>query len=66
MGHSHCSEIDKDGFEFFDNESIYANAGHWTTIKPSYVKIMKLKDKAYKVFLYNKDKESFSLKFFNF
>jgi len=60
MGHSHSSEIDKDGFKFLDNNSIYANAGHWTTSKPSYIKIVK--DKGYKVSLYKKNKEGFKVK----
>ena len=63
MGHSHSAEIDKDGFEFFNNESVYANAGYWTSSKPSYVKIVK--DKGYKVFLYKKNKNGFKSKFSN-
>ena len=59
MGHSHSSEIDKDGFEFFNNESVYANVGHWTTTKPSYVKIVKMKN--YKVYLYKKEKENLNV-----
>jgi len=59
MGHSHSSEIDKDGFEFFNNESVYANAGHWSTLKPSYVKIVKEKNKNYEVFLYKRCKKYF-------
>ena len=62
MGHSHSAEMDKDGFDFFNNESVYANVGHWTSSKPSYVKIIKVKGKEYKVSLYKKNKDGFKPK----